>query len=181
MNNAAAYQTWANLRDVLHNVCESFSKSPDNNSKVNMFPYALKSIHGFIHARVIQNINITPLPPSPLRFQAHKDFEELLLIAHYFAIRSACQSQKALESIAVKLSVSLLRYTQQIPADKAFVEAGQACKTHGWENMGFVFLNRWHGVCVCVTHTLCVGRDVCVCVRVRVCAFVCVYVCVCVR
>ena len=78
----------------------------------------------------------------PFFSQAHKEFEELLLVAHYFSIRSACQSQKALESIAVKLSVSLLRYTEQIPADKAFVEAGQACKAHGWENMGFVFLNR---------------------------------------
>jgi intraflagellar transport protein 172 len=64
-------------------------------------------------------------------------------MAHYFAIRSACLGQKSLEAIAVKISVALLRYTEQIPADKAFVEAGTACKTHAWKNMAFVFLNRF--------------------------------------
>lgn len=31
-------------------------------------------------------------------------------------------------SIATKLSVSLLRHTELVPADKAFYEAGLACK-----------------------------------------------------
>lgn len=31
-------------------------------------------------------------------------------------------------SVAAKLSVSLLRHTELIPADKAFYEAGLACK-----------------------------------------------------
>ena len=30
-----------------------------------------------------------------------------------------------------------------VPADKAFYEAGIASKSMGWENMAFVFLNRY--------------------------------------
>ena len=39
--------------------------------------------------------------------------------------------------------ISLLRHTDIIPADKAFYEAGIACKNMNWENMAFVFLNRY--------------------------------------
>ena len=52
----------------------------------------------------------------------------MLLIAHYYAIRSAGLGHKSLESVAAKLSVSLLRHTDIIPADKAFYEAGIMCK-----------------------------------------------------
>uniref|UniRef100_A0A8C4VU35 Intraflagellar transport protein 172 homolog n=1 Tax=Gopherus evgoodei TaxID=1825980 RepID=A0A8C4VU35_9SAUR len=45
--------------------------------------------------------------------------------------------------VAAKLSISLLRHTELIPADKAFYEAGTAAKAVGWENMAFIFLNRF--------------------------------------
>jgi intraflagellar transport protein 172 len=92
----------------------------------------------------------------------YEEFDALLLIAHYYATRSAAMSNKSLGSVAAKLSVSLLRHTDIIPADKAFFEAGIMCKVlHpcpnliiyltseislqaiGWENMAFVFLNRY--------------------------------------
>lgn len=73
----------------------------------------------------------------------HEEFESMLLIAHYYCTRSACLSQKSLESIAGKLSVSMLRHTDIVPADKAFYEAGIICRNIGWENMAFVFLNRY--------------------------------------
>ena len=57
-----------------------------------------------------------------------QEFNRYLLIAHYFATRSACQALPQLNTIATKLSVSLLRYTDTIPADRAFYEAGQYCK-----------------------------------------------------
>ena len=42
---------------------------------------------------------------------------------------------------------------------KAFYEAGSACKTLGWENMAFVFLNRCDMVdIVCVRNVLLVLR-----------------------
>jgi intraflagellar transport protein 172 len=58
----------------------------------------------------------------------HEEFETLLTIAHYYAVRSATQSHSMLETVAAKLSVSLLRHTDVIPADKAFYEAGVMCK-----------------------------------------------------
>jgi intraflagellar transport protein 172 len=60
----------------------------------------------------------------------HEEFETLLTIAHYYAVRSAAQSHSSLETVAAKLSISLLRHTDVIPADKAFYEAGVMCKVN---------------------------------------------------
>lgn len=74
---------------------------------------------------------------------SHEEFEKMLLIAHYYATRSAAQGVNQLDTVAAKLSVSLLRHTDFIPADKAFYEAGLAAKSVGWENMAFIFLNHF--------------------------------------
>ncbi|KAK0069568.1 intraflagellar transport protein 172 isoform X1 [Biomphalaria pfeifferi] len=107
MSKPEAYRSWAELRDMLHDLCENISKTSEANGP------------------------------------QHEEFEKMLLIAHYCATRCAAQAQPSLDSIAGKLSVSLLRHTDIIPADKAFYEAGMACKALGWENMAFVFLNRY--------------------------------------
>nr|XP_042696068.1 intraflagellar transport protein 172 homolog isoform X3 [Chrysemys picta bellii] len=107
MNSTEAYPSWADLRDVLFNLCENLVKSSEAN---------------------------TP---------AHEEFETMLLISHYYATRSAAQGVKQLDVVAAKLSISLLRHTELIPADKAFYEAGTAAKAVGWENMAFIFLNRF--------------------------------------
>ncbi|MEQ2256463.1 hypothetical protein ILYODFUR_024390, partial [Ilyodon furcidens] len=78
---------------------------------------------------------------------AHEDFEQMLLIAHYLATRSAAKGVEQLLSVAAKVSVSLLRYTELIHADKAFYEAGLACKAVGWENMAFIFFNHFVDLC----------------------------------
>ena len=75
--------------------------------------------------------------------QATEDFKLLLLISHYLAVRAAVSSQKSLSEVATKVSVSLLRHSDIMPADKAFYEAGMAAKQVGWLNMAFVFLNRY--------------------------------------
>ena len=74
--------------------------------------------------------------------EALEDFKLLMLIAHYLATRSACQTQQGLQDLATKLSVAILRHSDVVPADKAFYEAGMACKASGWLNMAFVLLNR---------------------------------------
>ncbi|XP_053239953.1 intraflagellar transport protein 172 homolog isoform X3 [Podarcis raffonei] len=107
MNCAEAYHSWADLRDVLFNLCENIVKSSEAN---------------------------TP---------AHEEFETMLVVAHYYATRSAAQSIKQLDTVAAKLSIALLRHTELIPADKAFYEAGSAAKGVGWENMAFIFLNHF--------------------------------------
>ncbi|RLV86206.1 hypothetical protein DV515_00015928 [Chloebia gouldiae] len=74
---------------------------------------------------------------------AHKEFERMLLISHYCATRSAVQGLKQLDTVAAQLSISLLRHTDLLPADKAFYEAGMAAKAVSWENMAFIFLNHF--------------------------------------
>ncbi|KAL6096181.1 ift172 [Pungitius sinensis] len=78
---------------------------------------------------------------------AHEDFEQMLLIANYYATRSATKGVAQLVSLAAKLSVSLLRHTELVPADKAFYEAGLACRAVGWENMAFIFFNHFLDLC----------------------------------
>ena len=56
------------------------------------------------------------------------EFQRYLLVAHYFAIRAACFGHHQLTSIGAKISVAMLRYTDIIPVDKAFFEAGQMAK-----------------------------------------------------
>lgn len=69
-----------------------------------------------------------------------REFDRYLLIAHYLAARAACKGLPQLDSIAAKLSVSLLRYTDIIPADKAFYEAGTHCKA----SLGYLWCDPSH-------------------------------------
>ncbi|XP_052833703.1 intraflagellar transport protein 172 homolog [Octopus bimaculoides] len=57
-----------------------------------------------------------------------REYHTYLLISHYYATRAAVQTDLSLNAIAAKLSVSLLRHTDIVPADKAFYEAGLLCK-----------------------------------------------------
>ncbi|XP_033644927.1 intraflagellar transport protein 172 homolog [Asterias rubens] len=107
MNQASAYRNWADLRDVLLNLCEDLTKSSDSNSA------------------------------------QHTEFESMLTICHYCATRSTCMGTQNLEGLAAKLSISLLRHTDIVPADKAFFEAGMHARSQGMLNMAFVFLNRF--------------------------------------
>jgi intraflagellar transport protein 172 len=54
----------------------------------------------------------------------HDEFDTLLVISHYYAARCAYKEVKTLDHLVAKLSTSLLRHTDVIPADKAFFEAG---------------------------------------------------------
>ncbi|XP_078506239.1 intraflagellar transport protein 172 homolog [Lissotriton helveticus] len=92
---------------------------------------------------VLFNLCENLVKSSEANSPAHEEFEQMLLIAHYYATRSASQGVKQLETLAAKLSVSLLRHTEFIPSDKCFYEAGIAAKVVGWENMAFIFLNRF--------------------------------------
>ncbi|XP_063808982.1 intraflagellar transport protein 172 homolog [Pseudophryne corroboree] len=80
---------------------------------------------------------------SEVNSPAHHEFEQMMLIAHYYSTRSAAQGVQQLDVMAVKLCVALLRHTDLLPADKAFYEAGMAAKVIGWENSAFIFLNRF--------------------------------------
>lgn len=74
-------------------------------------------------------------------------FDQLLLISHYYALRAACRQVPALQSIAVKISIGILRYTDIIPCDKGFFEAGMDLRSLGRESEAFVILNHYLDVC----------------------------------
>ncbi|KAM9703852.1 intraflagellar transport protein 172 homolog [Menidia menidia] len=93
--------------------------------------------------QLCENVSKSAEANSP----AHQEFEQMLLVGHYLASRSAAKGLEQLLSVSAKLSVSLLRHTEIIPADKAFYEAGLACKAVGWENMAFIFLNHFLDLC----------------------------------
>mgnify|MGYP000140699940 FL=1 len=71
-----------------------------------------------------------------------REFERYLQISQlcYLKTLNTVKSQKGLYS---KICVSLLRYTNEVRVDKAFYDAGMACKEEGWHNMAFIFLNRY--------------------------------------
>lgn len=74
-------------------------------------------------------------------------FEQLLLIAHFYTTRAACREVSALQSIAVRISVAALRYTELIPIDKAFFEAGMDLRSMNRDSEAFVILNHYLDVC----------------------------------
>lgn len=67
----------------------------------------------------------------------------MLYVAHFYALRSAVSGNATLSDIGAKLSVALLRHSDLVPVDKAFYEAGMACRSQGWDNMAAVFLNHY--------------------------------------
>jgi intraflagellar transport protein 172 len=71
-----------------------------------------------------------------------KELEKLLQIAHLETVASVAQKM-GLKRIRAKAKVALLRYIGTIPIDRAFYEAGEACRDADWQNMQFVFLNRF--------------------------------------
>jgi len=81
--------------------------------------------------------------PSEATSTAQEEFSRLLLLAHYSSLRDQCVNVPELLEIKAKLCVSLLRYIGDIPADKAFYEAGLACKEVKWLSLASVFWNRF--------------------------------------
>jgi len=73
---------------------------------------------------------------------ATQEFERLLWIVQLTAAKALALARNATDA-ARKVSVALLRYIRETPADKAFYEAGMACKNGSDLNMAFVFLNRF--------------------------------------
>jgi len=69
------------------------------------------------------------------------EIEELLIAVHYQHMYFLAKSF-GLKDVAMKCAVTLLRYPTIIPHDKAFYQAGTACKELGITNLAFILLNR---------------------------------------
>lgn len=57
-------------------------------------------------------------------------------------LKNEC-ARNNLPRVMAKLCTSLLRYTKEIRADKAFLDAGEANRREGINNMAFMFFNRY--------------------------------------
>jgi len=77
---------------------------------------------------------------------ATAEFERLLWIVQLTAAKGLAQTRHNTEA-ARKVCIALLRYIRETPADKAFYEAGMACKAHSDLNMAVIFLNRFLDIC----------------------------------
>lgn len=93
---------------------------------------------------VTQAIKSSDTPDSGNHFDR---FDQLLLIAHYYAARAAFREVQSLHTIAVRISIALLRYTEIIPVDKGYYEAGMDLRSLGRESEAFVILNHYLDVC----------------------------------
>jgi intraflagellar transport protein 172 len=74
--------------------------------------------------------------------QSKNEVEELLLATHYQHMLNECRNF-GLKDLAAKAAVTLLKYPDLLPQDKAFYQAGMICKEVGDNNMGFMLLNRY--------------------------------------
>jgi len=79
---------------------------------------------------------------NSLNKQLGPEMEELLMATHY---QHMLFSSKALgmKDIAAKCSVTLLKYPDVVPQDKAFYQAGVTCREQGNTNLAFMLLNRY--------------------------------------
>ncbi|TPX62114.1 hypothetical protein PhCBS80983_g00643 [Powellomyces hirtus] len=71
------------------------------------------------------------------------EFDRYLFIAHIVTLKHYCGKKRDLTNFAAKQAISALRYTKEIPADRAFYEAGKAAKAANMNNMAFVCWNRY--------------------------------------
>ena len=70
------------------------------------------------------------------------EFDKYYLIIHLLNLREFYQT-KGRKDMAAKVSFSLLRYSDTIPCDRVFYQAGEALRKSGDEKMAFLVLNSY--------------------------------------
>ena len=76
--------------------------------------------------------------------------DRCLLVCHYLALRHVCREAGVPDMVA-SLASALLRFCGDLlPPDRAFFEAGLACREQGWMSQAFVMLNHYH--CISFLH-----------------------------
>ncbi|EPZ35542.1 WD40 repeat-like protein [Rozella allomycis CSF55] len=82
---------------------------------------------------LIGNLSFELAPKSLLKY----------LLVLYLKDKVESFELKGLKPLVAKTNLSLLRYTDILPCDEAFLAAGNACKNSGKTNMAFVCFNRF--------------------------------------
>ncbi|XP_076179801.1 intraflagellar transport protein Oseg2 [Ptiloglossa arizonensis] len=77
-------------------------------------------------------------------------FERLLETTHYSAVKRGCQNYPVLSGLVLKTSITLLRYTDFLLADRAYYEAGVETRAAGLNSEAFVFLNHFLDLEECI-------------------------------
>lgn len=78
-----------------------------------------------------------------------KEFSRFQLATHLIHFKGIYQ-KKNLQELVGKVCVSLVRYVDLTTIDKPFLEAGQIALKLKWENVAFVFLNRYLDIYECI-------------------------------
>ncbi|XP_008560724.1 intraflagellar transport protein 172 homolog [Microplitis demolitor] len=81
---------------------------------------------------------------------SEEKFGRLLQATHYSAVKCACQLFPNLANLVTKTSVSLLRYTDVLLADRCYYEAGVELRKSGSHSEAFVFLNHFLDLEECI-------------------------------
>jgi intraflagellar transport protein 172 len=72
----------------------------------------------------------------------YHEFHKYLMVVHLLLLKGEC-GRKNLPRVASALATSLLRYTKDIRADQAFLDAGNATRKSGANDMAYIFFNRY--------------------------------------
>ena len=78
-----------------------------------------------------------------------EEAERLLQVVHLSAMRLQLE-ELGLGELAARAAISVLRFAGVAPAppvDRAYFEAGLACRSAGWKGMALVLLNRFIDIC----------------------------------
>lgn len=84
------------------------------------------------------------------RSSSPEKFERLLEAAHLSAVKHGCRPFPALSGLVVKASISLLRHTDILHADRHYYEAGITARTAGLLSEAFIFLNHFLDLEECI-------------------------------
>jgi intraflagellar transport protein 172 len=98
--------------------------------------------------RVVAGSQVPPPAYSKIDKEV-QEFTKSFMVAHLNALRSQGRDRGLSPQVTMKQSVALLRYTADFPVDRAFYEAGCACKDApvAQLNLAFLFLNRFLDIC----------------------------------
>jgi intraflagellar transport protein 172 len=77
----------------------------------------------------------------PIDKKLNAEMVEMLMATHYQNMLYTAKSL-GLKEIAAKCAITLLKYPNLVPQDKAFYQAGMACREQGNINFSFLLLNR---------------------------------------
>lgn len=131
----------AQYHNLYYQLSESILNSYDNHLTYELRYEKLAKLRNFL---LNLTKNIEGSVPNEIKFQ------RLLRAAHYSAVKLACQQYKSLSNLSVKLSISLLRYTDILLADRCYYETGIETKKAGLLSEAFVFLNHFLDLEECI-------------------------------